>query len=327
MTTVDGLRGIDFAGIGDDPAWATMYDPNYNQSPTYAAPSQDTDPMSVYANLHRTNSQSLTQSPTRSLVSSGSAWDDLNASNQYTPSSISSDSLTKSAQSLLAPLARAFDFTSGIKSPPARIDDAFNQSTQTPVKNADIIDTAVNYISNAVSPDIDTSMPKITRSKFGVTSTYPNQGVNQKKSVYTVSDEVVNATDNFSFLKAPAAEAKKLFDSAINAISPGPTSVAKIGATTNQTKSTTPRQAKSPNSFTSDFNSVIGGILSIVTPITAARQQKQQAKAGAGARGGTGSRGSAGSSGSTGSPMATYALIGAGVLGVGLLVYMVAKKD
>lgn len=89
----------------------------------------------------------------------------------------------------------------------------------------------------------------------------------------------------------------------------------------------TPRVQKPPTTFTQDFNSVVNGILALVTPFAAAKQAKQQQQATRGAQGAAGRKGAGGSAGGTGGGTSTqtYVLVGVGILAVGILAYMVTK--
>ncbi len=89
-------------------------------------------------------------------------------------------------------------------------------------------------------------------------------------------------------------------------------------------KSTQAAPVQKSGSFTQDFNAVINGVLSIITPITAAKQQRQAARGAQGSRGQKGSAGSAGAKSSS-SSTGTYLLIGGGVLAAGLLIYAASK--
>ncbi len=109
------------------------------------------------------------------------------------------------------------------------------------------------------------------------------------------------------------------------------TAVSTMAAPFSRTASPTPsiqqRSGGSPmpstsGSFTSTISSVTNGILSIVAPIAAAKQQKKVLRVAAGPRVGAGK---ITRTATAGSGMNTYLLLGGGVLIVGLLVYMVAK--
>ncbi len=368
MKLLDGLRGIDFAGIGDDsgiPSWAEFnpaYITNVMQTQVPAASSGQAyfndQPQASYvvppfvptkASNYSTSrmvdpandppfSMSKTMSKFQDAFSNPDLW--MIVDRSVTPEKVDSESLDNRYRALnlnynrgSAGPGKTTPFTSVLKSVAEILDAGPTKSSTASKSGGSILDSIANAASSAagdVKKAINDALPSFSDSSpTNMLKSAPKRQATVpviKKDEPNVFKLALN-----SFLKDWTGTPDSGSPAAPNA---RPSQTTPKGTPGNvvqpdgQIRKVNPGQpgtqrANQPSSFSSDFNAVINGILSVVTPIAAAKQAKQQQRDAQGPSGGAGARGSVGQAAN---PMNTYLMIGGGVLVVGALVYMVAKR-
>ncbi len=321
MKILDGLRGIDFAGIGDD-GIPSMFasDPSNPFNVPSIAPAADLTPISPRL-TDPANDPHYYASDSKifSLPNRG------DASLEFDSIPVRGEATSDSARAARDLALDKSYFRGRPGAPPA---------AKSPVAEIiDIADNTFKKVASDIYSTFNSTVPAIAWDRPVQAASAPayTASVGPSKKWTDTSVSFKSQTSPVSSFESSFEKGVSDFYSAVKSVvSPTPVVVQKSttqrqlgpsGAVGNKGQ-IGPSGGGRSSSFTQDFNAVTNGILQVFGVVAANKAAKQQARGASGPRGGSGAQGSAGGASSN----MNYYLIGGGILVAGVLLFAATRK-